>query len=380
MKRLKFNKTQLLAALALAFSLGLATPTMAVFASEGEAGIETRATDNTPAVTSEALYTLIQQAKTEANYAKYEAIYNARAVMAEKPAEATEAQLNNLRQAIVSLNPQAQVGDLDGVALNEFVLNMDGYKAWSAMFDTMAGITAKVGATVTAQAIADKMTPDEIKTAYNSLDAFVNRATGTLADNIVKLSDRIDSYTSFATYRLFVPVLNDAAALAALGADATETERTAALTSLRTDLKKALPQATGIDTMDEAALVKLIQETEGMKEYTDLYNASAFLNDVKVSGKVSASAIETKLTATAQANNYSKLAAAAVAIDNTVMKGLMAYTLPDTSAPVTPDTGIVGLIESGALDLGTLTIIVSVVVAAIAGLGLIGKLYLKHKF
>ena len=143
MKRLKFNKTQLLAALALVFSLGLATPTMAVFASEGEASIETRATDNTPAVTSEALYTLIQQAKTEANYAKYEAIYNARAVMAEKPAEATEAQLNNLRQAIVSLNPQAQVGDLDGVALNEFVLNMDGYKAWSAMFDTMAGITAR---------------------------------------------------------------------------------------------------------------------------------------------------------------------------------------------------------------------------------------------
>ena len=43
MKRLKFNKTQLLAALALAFSLGLATPTMAVFASEGEAVLLTLA-------------------------------------------------------------------------------------------------------------------------------------------------------------------------------------------------------------------------------------------------------------------------------------------------------------------------------------------------
>jgi len=78
---------------------------------------------------------------------------------------------------------------------------------------------------------------------------------------------------------------------------------------------------------------------------------------------------------------YSKMAAAAEAIDPTVMKGLMAYKLPDTSAGVdAPDTGIIGLIESGALDLGMITLIVSVVVASLAGAGLIAKLYLKHKF
>ncbi len=76
--------------------------------------------------------------------------------------------------------------------------------------------------------------------------------------------------------------------------------------------------------------------------------------------------------------DYGEMLNAAIAIDSKVADGLV--MLPTTSAPETPDSGIVGLIESGAMDLGTLTLIVSVAVAGLAGIGVIAKLYLKRKF
>lgn len=78
--------------------------------------------------------------------------------------------------------------------------------------------------------------------------------------------------------------------------------------------------------------------------------------------------------------NYSAYVTAARAIDDTVASGLFQIVEAGSGTPNIPNSGILGLFDMEALDLGAITLIVSVVVASLAGAGLIAKLYLKHKF
>lgn len=132
-------------------------------------------------------------------------------------------------------------------------------------------------------------------------------------------------------------------------------------------------------------LVDIVKAIPNYSKYAAVATASVFLKDVqpdKTDGLVDRIKA-LNLSSNAMMINYNHLAVAALAIDSTVMEGLADWKLPDTGkgeTPSTPDTGIVGLLESGALDLGTITLIVSVVLASVAGLGLIAKLYFKHKF
>lgn len=384
MKNLKINKVQILAALALAFSLGMAMPA-AVFADGGEGAGEpaVQAENTATAPTPTDLYNAITAAKADPGYAKYSALATAMKNLPQDGATATTAQLTAVRQAIAAINPEAQVGDADAAALREYVDGMEDYKVYSNMLDAIDKVQTAVGAgvTITAALINEKVPAKDIPGYYNTIEAFNNRVTGSLADNIVKLYTRINdtSNAKFNAYRSGIPLVTAVETLEALGADASSAQVTAAMNAV----KAQMTGVAGLDGLDKAQLIAKAKEVEGFTNNRALYDALAFTR--AMTSPLTAAAIESVYkTQAEQMTVYSKLAAAAKAVDSTVMKGLMAYELPTTSAPeekpTTPDSGIVGLIESGALDLGTVMLIVSVAVAGLAGAALIAKLYLKHKF
>lgn len=387
MKNLKEHKVQILAALALAFSLGMVMPN-AVFASgETEGEPVAQAADAVQAATSTDLYNAIEEAKKAEGYNDYYALYNAQQDLAKDLTAATEAQVTAAKQAVVKINSDAQVGDMNATQLNTYILAMSGYGDWAKMFDALKVVNEKTNnATLTAQVIGANMTPAEIQTAYNAFDAFNNRVTGTLAENILKLVDRINTRDSFKGYRDSVAFVSGVMMLAEPG-NATETQLTAAVAAVKAELKTWKPAVEGVDTMTNAQLVETAKTMPNYDKYAALYDAMGFIRALaKEDGTVTVQDIS-KVEQSAQMTGYSKIATAANAIDNTVMKGLMGgYELPDTSAPTedkkpnVPDTGIVGLIEPGALDMATITLIVSVALASVAGIALIAKLYLKHKF
>lgn len=388
-KNMKQHKTQILAALALAFCLGMVVPN-AVFASEGgEDGIELYAEGTTKLATSADLYAAIQKAKTEANFAKYQTLYNAQQALAKDLAAATETQVVAARNAVLAIDNAAQVADMTATELNTYINSMKDYSLWAGMFGAINTVVEKTGSSsYTADLISQKMSQNDIQDCYKAVNAFNNRVTGSLADNIMKLYNRINSEQSMSDYRTMAPVL---AALETLeDVNAPETDVNAALTTVRNALKILLPEVGGIDTMDAKTLAQTAEGVTDYFKYLALYDSMAFLREITDGGtNLTAAAISGKYSIAAQQENYDAMATAAAAIDPEITAGLWAYELPNTSAGGeddkksdvdAPNTGIVGLFESGALDMGTLTLIVSVAVAGIAGIGLIAKLYLKHKF
>ena len=374
MKSSKMNKTQILAALALAFSLGMAMPG-AVFASEEGAGEPVaQAQDVTQKVTAIDLNDAIKAAKADAEYAKYSALYQA---------VATSDQLNAVRSAIGAIvTTGANVGDMNAQELVDYVNNnIPGYKTYVGMLEAIAKVQAYVGEgqTITEAAISSKVPEEELQGLYATIDAFNNRVIGDVADNIVKLNTRITSNASFQAYRASTTLVAAVEAVEALPANAAESQINTAVSALRA----ALPAATPNLSLTKEQLLETAKATADFAKNKAMYDALGFVRTLTTGGQtLTAAAIDgVYTTESEQMVAYSKMAAAAEAIDPTVMKGLMAYKLPDTSAGVdAPDTGIIGLIESGALDLGMITLIVSVAVAGLAGAGLIAKLYLKHKF
>lgn len=381
MKNFKEHKVQILAALALAFSLGMVAPNMA-FASEDNADEGIAAQAAVTNASSAQLAALVTTIKGEKDYNKYEDLYEAQVALAEDLENTSEAVLKAAQEAVVAINDKAQVGDLNAADLNNFILKMQGYSDWSAMFTTMAQLEKEVGADLSQSAIADKLSTQKITNYYNSLNQFVNRVQGTLAENAAKLFMRISTRDSFKGFRDSAPLVEATEKVVMLKEDATEAETRAAVDTLRA----LLAGKEGVADMDAAGLVKVARETEGYSSYKALYDALGFVYE-ELKDLNDGDNVEEKLAAGLAAtyankqkelmDDYSRVAAAALKIDDTVMVGLMAYELPQTSAPETPDTGIIGLIESGALDLGTLTLIVSLAAAGALGIGVITRLYTR---
>lgn len=440
MKNLKEHKVQILAALALAFSLGMVAPNM-VFASENNAdeGISAQAT--VADATSEQLAALAAIIKNEEkDYDKYKSLFEAQIALAEDLDGASEAKIIAARQAVLALTPEAQIGDMDAKALNAHILGMSGYSDWAAMLTTMAQLEKEVGADLSQSAISDELSPQEIANYYDSLNKFVNRVQGTLAENAVKLYDRIQTWESFKDYQekqdlvllamiaeMYTTKLKDLEDGEEFLKSLPEESREAAADMSMVDMVEAIkkmPEYGDSETLQELVvameeaigmmkdalaakvtavlgadknasslnlteLVKLCNDDiEGYAKYAALVKSMMFifetggtvniedLADFTVSGiTVTAEQLEEKYKKPGELmTNYARMAQAALKIDDTVMVGLMAYELPQTSVP---DTGIVGLIESGALDLGTLTLIVSLAVAGVLGLGVIARLYTR---
>lgn len=347
---MKEHKTQILAALALALALGVAVPG-AVFASEGtaeegDAGIELLATDGEGAndegdgagVADDEKKTLgLQESVIEL----YDRVYERESFEGYRDAE-----------------------DLVGEVISAQKYSMVSAQYWLEHMNT----SSTIGEEVWAWSLVGQSTKDKIgdKLIYEVLDDLK-------ADS---------AYTNNEGYK---KVVDNAVTLA-----------TASATNIAKELNAMFPDDTAeIAKMDLAELVEKAETLEDFDKYLNLYESMAFLNGLTeatteseghpvVSKDKLAAKYKTNDQLAALTLEYDAFLKAAMAIDDTVAEGL--YQLPVTGAPAedkkpdAPDTGIVNWIESGALDMGTLTLIVSAVVAGIAGMGLIAKLYLKHKF
>lgn len=384
MKSIREHRVQILAAIALAFSLGMVVPNMA-FASEenADAGIETHATVTN--ASSKQLADLVAAIKNEPGYSKYEDLYEAQIALAENLENTPEAVLKAAQDAVIAITPNAQIGDLDAAALNDHILkNVQGYSDWSAMFTTMAQLEREVGANLSQSAISDKLSTQKITNYYNLLNQFMNRVQGNLSDNVAKLFVRVSTRDSFKGFRDSAKLVEATEKVATLKEDATEAEVKTAVDALRA----LLSGTEGVANMNATELVEAARATNKYAEYKGLYDAMGFINaELKKLNLGEGDDVEAKLAAGLAVtyadkqkelmDDYAGMAQAALKIDDSVMTGLMAYELPQTSAPDTPDTGIVGLIESGVLDLGTLTLIASLVVAGVLGISVIARLYTR---
>lgn len=161
--------------------------------------------------------------------------------------------------------------------------------------------------------------------------------------------------------------------------------------NLRTQLKELFPEMSGIDDMSMAQLVGAAKTYPGFEKYQKLAAAMTTLDDVS-SKLADGVALTEAMVKTAYRDNegemmkgYNAIALAALAIDGTVMEGLMSYELPETSVPgndkpTTPDTGTLDATDVSALDMTMLVTIAAGSLAMLGGVALVAKLYLCHKF
>ncbi len=390
MKSLKEHKVQILAAIALAFSLGMVVPS-AVFASEG--GVAVQAEGATASVSVQQLLDVIHQAPTVTNYAAYKSLVNAyNGVAAANPADGAVA---TAVQAVKALVTDAPISNDSSVAtVKTYIEGMSQYKTWSPAINAINAIMKKADVTsetaVTATALAG-YSPEEIAQYYNAINNVVNPMPATYAENVVVLAGRINTGAGFANYRTYEPLVAAVVAYEAKPSDA----------ALKAELAKQVGDIlniAGSTNMSTEALLVEAKGIEGYDKYVALYNSMAFIREALPAGTtvITADLLNAKYPAAEGKNEladyYGAMAVAAAAIDASSVNNLLPFTMPDTSVGGdpkpeekpsdvnTPNTGIVGLIESGALDLGMVTLIASVAVASVAGLGLIAKLYLGKKF
>ncbi len=333
---MKEHKTQILAALALAFMLGAVVPS-ATFASDGteesgEAGIEAQAND-------------------------------AEGANAEGDGTGSEEKTLGLSESIVELNKRIQTrapfNDYWKAANRNLTQNLIYNMQNLAVFT----VGAEAGMMTAGSGLDDK------ETLWTDLSADTKAAIKDMTYygglNYIKTQNGAD-------YNKLKVKVDEKLALA-----------NNAISTIRSIVSANYSGVTLAANLAPEALITAVKD--GVKDYAKfeaLYNALDFIRVITPSaGDVTVDNVEAKYDEAKQMVYYNKLALAALEIDGSVLSGLHTYKLPTTSAnPEAPNTGIIGLIESGALDLGTITLIVSVAVASIAGLGLIAKLYLKHKF
>ncbi len=177
------------------------------------------------------------------------------------------------------------------------------------------------------------------------------------------------------------------------------------LVQLQAEVKKLINPTTdgNIDDATPQALVDAAKTLPNYGKFAALYSAMGFVRGM-TAGSID-NPEGTMLTVdlinatfagkyATLSGNYKAMAKAAVAIDPKAADGLAEYeepgTLPDTSTsnpdekpvtkPTTPNTGIAGLIEAGALDMEAVLLIGAAVVTLVAGAGVIARLYLHRKF
>lgn len=152
-------------------------------------------------------------------------------------------------------------------------------------------------------------------------------------------------------------------------------------------------EATTIQGMSMNELLKKFDAYMKTEEKFASWLALALYDDVLVNeGLVVTASDGTKMLNTVEITKkyeedkivtaYAKYAAVAVQVDPEAAKGLAAYKLPQTGVetPEAPDTGLVAMIEEGSIDMGLVVMVVLSAVVAIAGVGFVAKLYVKHKF
>lgn len=441
---MKQHKTQILAALALAFCLGMVAPST-TFAAEGTSTAAVQPSTTPSQVTGTELYALITVATNNSQFNKYQNLVTAQQNLEADLDGASAATLTAARNAVTALDANAKVADLNAKDLNNYIKGMKEFKEWSGIIAELNAIAkdAKVSSisNITAASMAN-LSAAQISSHYDILDALITPASDSYADNIVRLNMRIVSRSTFDGYRKAVDTIVAAEALAPYTANAEDylseippmattsvwqalsldtqnalrgrtgyealveikgtadyagevrTAVDAALSTMNTNvaaLKTQLADVEGVANMNVGQLVAEAQKIENYAKYRNLYNSLGFIRAVTSGGAdLSAEALNAAYTNAVLASDYSNMLTAARAIDASIGNGLL--MMPETSAPddkndednksdvEAPNTGIIGLFESGALDLGTITLIVSVAVAGLAGVGLIAKLYLKHKF
>lgn len=382
MKSLKEHKAQILAAIALAFSLGMVVPS-AVFASDGMV-VQADGTVVGSATAAD-LMTMITEVQKNADYAKGTALVNAYGTAtAQNP---TEEQLTAVRKAITDVDSEANVSGLTAAELAVMISGMKTYQTWKPVVTVLNEIVTATGAANVAGISSSNITKvsgDKIQGYYNTLNVVVNPVPETYVENIIKLNNRINTEESFVGYKNAIPMI---AATIALEADETDYKAAQAL-------ETALGSGAAGKKVPE--LIEMAKKTSKFDQYRALYESMGFIRSAvenstgTVDDALLKNLLSTKYKEADLANYYSAMATAAKAIDPAVMNNLLA--IPNTSAGTpeekptddnkvnTPNTGIVGLFESGALDLGMITLIASVAVAGVAGVGVIAKLYLKKKF
>ncbi len=161
--------------------------------------------------------------------------------------------------------------------------------------------------------------------------------------------------------------------------------------NLRTQVKELFPAMPGVDDMSMTQLVGAAKTYPGFEKYQKLAAAMTTLDEA--SSKLADDAVLTEaMVKAAYGDNegemmkgYNAIALAALAIDDTVMEGLMSYELPETSVPgndkpTTPDTGALDAADVSALDMTLLVTIAAGSLATLGGAALVAKLYLCHKF
>lgn len=393
MKSLKEHKVQILAAIALAFSLGMVVPGAAFASTDVAAQAESSAATQ---VSVNELLAVIQQAQGVDNYGKYANLVNGyNGLTAATPVANAVPTAVAAVKALITDAPLTNESTV--AAVKTYIENMDAYKTWAPVVNTINTIVTDTGAAnasaITATGLA-KYKPEQIAQYYNTINNVVNPMPATYAENIVVLAGRVKTNGAFANYWTYEPIVAGALALEAKPGDA----------AIRAELAKNVAnimKVTGASELSTEALLTQAKSIENYDQYVALYNSMNFIREALPEGvtdvsKITANELNTKYPAAADGKSplvdyYVAMGRAAKVIDASVVNNLIPFEMPTTSAPEerpkeddnkvnTPNTGIVGLIESGALDLGTVTLIASVAVAGIAGVGIIAKLYLRKKF
>ncbi len=418
MKNTKEHKVQILAAIALAFALGVVAPA-ATFAIDGvvedeaaqlDENGDTGADDGIVAQSSEdgdiSLYSSDEYtsavqlvdawstAKNDPQYGKYQTLYQAQQALAKDLTAATDEQVAAAANAVLAIDETAKVRNLDATHVNAYILAMHNYTIVSNMFKNIDLMTEKTNnANPSSNLIATSMTITEIRNAYSAVMAFNNRI-GSVAQNIVALIGRIkNGEGEFKAYNVAYNLVVATETLAN-PANVTEANLTSARNTLISQMQALAPTVPVSADMSDAQLIeaaKQLPPAGSYAKYAALYHAVDALTTklgVNSLNDVTEDAV-TKLSVAEQNQFYNSIAAAAVAVNSGALEGLIPGTLPDTSVPDSenpgtkpgaPDTGIVGLFESGAIDAATMVMIIAAAVAALAGAGIVAKLYLKHKF
>lgn len=392
MKNLKEHKVQILAAIALAFSLGMVVPT--VFVNDGVYAATQSEAQNVPV--AQLLKVINEAAVTNsAKYKKYEDLVNAYdALNVASPAEDA---ISKAVAAVTALNSETELTTKSSKAevLAE-IAGMPTFVTWApavrAINKIIEDTTATQPSDINAATLAN-YTPAEIDSLYNAINDAVNPKVNSYDGSIVVLAGRIANDSGFDAYRTHEELV-----AAALKLEANK-EDTAAKTALATAASTVLKLTGASDLSADSLLIEVKARLADYDKYVALYNALGFVREALPEGgddvdEITKDDLTKKYSANELVNYYGVLAVAAQAIDPFSVNNLAPFEMPDTSVGTpeekpstdnndkvnTPNTGIVGLFEAGALDLGTITLIASVAVASVAGLGLIAKLYLKRKF
>lgn len=366
MKNIKEHKGQILAVLALGLALGLAGMPGATFATDATmAGVEAPAVESseldTPEVVDEeGIMPLNVETGDGVETEDGEAGLSEGAGTGSGANEGEEAISQDVAENLVELNGRIQERD-----------TFAGYRKAAAMARNAVALDAM---SAKVENIADvALTVDWEKVSEEEKNALVGK---TLLE-AVQYIKTLPVYESDANTKKQV--------------DDILTKVGTATTNLRAEVKELLPATPNIDTLSMEELVKVAKTYPNFTKIAKLAMAMTKI-DVLNAGLTAGAELTAAQVEAAYGNSdaemmkaYNAIAVAALEFDDTVMKGLMSYELPNTSVgteekPSTPNTGSLDATETGALDLALISTIAAGSLALAGGAALVAKLYLCHKF